>query len=214
MRIQLNGALQILLLALMPMRQACAQGYLLFDNVSPQLAPVTINGDPGTYNPLDGPAGAYVGSNYTASLFYLNGLVTNQAEFDARNPILVPNADTLFFGTTGTGPAHGANGDGSGFFIRGRVLVDTVGSQVTVELHAWYNGGGLYRSYAEALAAGHNVGESNPVQLFLTFPPTAIQQQEGLQPFTVGIPEPSMSALAGLGSVFLLLIQRRQLSYN
>jgi hypothetical protein len=209
MRAQWNGSLRILLLTLMPLHQAGAQGYLLFGNVDPQLAPVTISSVPGTYNPLDGPAGAYVGSNYTASLFYLNGLVADQAEFDARNPILVPSADTLFYGMTGTGPTHGANGDGSGFFDAERpVFVDTTGSEVTVQVRAWYNGGGLYHSYVEALAAGHNVGESAPVRLFLTYPPGPIPDLRGLQPFTVGIPEPSAFALAVVGPAVLILLRR------
>src|SRR5688572_4945838 len=109
----MKSLLLLSLLAMAAIPDLEAQGYLSWNNISPVVAPVTIHSLPGTFNPMDGPAGAYVGSNYSASLFFLNGVVTNQAEFDASNPVSVPSADTLFMGTTGTGPAHGPLGDGS-----------------------------------------------------------------------------------------------------
>ena len=87
---------------------AHGQGSIMFNNVFPITAPVTISAVPGTFNPTDGPAGAYVGSNYTASLFFVNGTVTNQTVFDSLNPTWVANA--VFFG-----------GDGAGFFDGGQV---------------------------------------------------------------------------------------------
>jgi hypothetical protein len=50
--------------------RAVGQANISFDNFAPGLAPVTINALPVASNPADGPAGAYVGSNYTASLFF------------------------------------------------------------------------------------------------------------------------------------------------
>jgi hypothetical protein len=55
--------------------QSSGQGHFWFDNVSGQgtPAPATISTGPGNYNPLGGAPGAYVGSNYTASVDFLNG---------------------------------------------------------------------------------------------------------------------------------------------
>src|SRR6266496_186454 len=65
---------------------AFTQGRVAFNNYD-YPAPITISTNPGTFNPADGPAGAYVGADYTASLFYVAGTVTNQAQFDSLNPI-------------------------------------------------------------------------------------------------------------------------------
>lgn len=185
------------------------QGRVIFDNVSPGLAPVTISIAPGTFNPADGPPGAYVGSNYTASLFFVNGTVTNQVVFDSLNPIWV--ADTLFFGTTGVGPGHGFNGDGSGFFDGGTPsFTGQTSFIVTFQVRSWYNGGGLFTSYAQALVGGHNVGESNLLPLPVSFPPGPAGPLNGLLPFTVGIPEPSTFVLAFFGGALLLVFRRRR----
>lgn len=187
--------------------QAYGQGDVIFDNVSLGLAPVTISAAAGTFNPGDGPAGGYVGSNYSASLFFVNGTVTNQAGYDSLSPIWV--GDALFFGTTGTGTGHGINGDGSGFFYGGIPPVNGLSeSTVTFQVRAWYNGGGLYTSYAQALAAGHNVGESNLIPKLIILRPGPAMDLSGLQPFTVGIPEPSTFVLAALGGAALLLFRR------
>ena len=186
------------------------QGNLSFDNIygSTSPAPVTISSTPGAFNPADGPGVAYVGADYTASLYFLNGIVTNPEVFDSSSPILFAAANTLFYGTTGIGPTHGPTVDGAGLFQGGDVFLPTTGI-VTVQVRAWYNGGGLYTSYDQALADGQNVGESNPVSLTLALdalPPTAL---DGLLPFTVGVvPEPSVFALLGLGG--LLLFRRRK----
>jgi hypothetical protein len=151
-----------------------------------------------------------VGLDYTASLYFVNGTVTNQVEFEAKIPVLVPGADTLFFGTTGTGPDHGPYGDGSGLFYGGRVFVPASEWEVTVQVRAWYNAGGVYRSYAEALAASHNAGKSNLVRLVPTYPPGPPPSLVGLQPFTVAIPEPSTILLVAFGGAALLLFRRRK----
>jgi PEP-CTERM motif len=125
------------------------------------------------------------------------------------SPISVGSADTKFFGTTGTGSGHGWAGDGSGFFIDGTPLLPSSGQIVTIQVRAWFNGGGLYSSYGQALAAGHNVGESNPIGLTLGIPPGPAANMDGLLPFTVGIPEPTAFALLGLGALGLFLLRRR-----
>jgi len=97
---------------------ALGQGFLSFDNGngSSGLTPVTISSALGTFNAADGPGGAYVGADYTASLYFLNGVVTNQAVFDNSSPILFAPANTLFYGITGIGPTHGPTVDGAGLF--------------------------------------------------------------------------------------------------
>src|SRR5947208_7073150 len=87
---------------------ASGQGSLLFNNVYFQSdpagppAPVTINTIPGMSNPANGAAGAYLGSNYRASLFFVNGTVTNQSVFDSLGPLWA--ADVSFYGATGLLP--------------------------------------------------------------------------------------------------------------
>jgi hypothetical protein len=170
--------LQAMIIGVVLAQRAIGQGHVSFDNFASALAPVTINALPGASNPAAGPAGAFVGSNYTASLFWLNGTITNQALFNSSNPIWVK--DVLFFGTTGTGPSHGFDGDGSGFFDTGQVvLVPQTDFNVTLRVRAWYNGGGVYMSYAQAQAAGHNVGESNLLPLYMTAPPGPAQNLDG-----------------------------------
>jgi hypothetical protein len=189
---------------------ASGQGYMSFDNVyvEPGTAAVTIRSGPGTFNPADGPAGAYLGSDYTASLYFLNGTTTNQAVFDSSNPMSFSPADVQFYGTTGV------QTNGSGFFYQGVVYLSAATNlygPVTVQVRAWYNGGGAYTSYDQALAAGQNVGESNPVSLRLADPTSVVPEMNGLLPFTVGtVPEPSQLALLGLGGLSLWLFRRRK----
>jgi hypothetical protein len=206
------------LLALLAPFWANGQGSFFFNNIdgSPGIAPVTISASSGTFNPANGPAGAYVGSDYTASLYYLNGTVTDHTLFDSSNPILFASANTLFFGTTGFAPAHGPSSDGAGLFDHGGpVTLPTAGQGgiglVTVQVRAWYSGGGLYTSYDQSMAAGQNVGESIPVPLILSFGAGFPPYMDGLLPFTVGTaPEPSSFVLIGLGGLALLQFARRR----
>lgn len=189
-------------------RFAYSQGHVAFNNYGAGLAPVTITTLPGMFNPTNGIPGAFVGSDYTASLFWISGTVTNQSEFDSLNPMWA--ADTRFFGTTGTGPGHGIDGDLSGFFDGGAAfLINQQSFNVTLQVRAWYNGNGLYTGYAQALAAGQNIGHSNLLPLNVSPPPGGAVQLYGLEPFTVGIPEPSTLLLAVLGGVAFVFLRRR-----
>ncbi len=194
-------------LVLLPL-SAFSQGNLAFDNyfVIPGPAPVTISSTFGTFNPDDGPAGACLGADYTASLYFLNGTIPNQAVFDSSNPILFAPANTGFLGVTGVSPDHGPEVDGAGIFGPFDVYLSAATSQnVTVQVRAWYNGGGSYTSYDQALAAGQNVGKSNPVPLRLAIGLEVLPNLDGLMPFTVGVvPEPSLCALLGLGGLVWL----------
>jgi hypothetical protein len=195
----------LLLLVLLPLR-LLAQGYFVFENIDviPGPALVSISAVPGTFNPANGPPGAYVGSDYAASLYYLIGILTDQALFDSSNPILVGSADTPFYGTTGFNPANWA-----GLFAGGAVYLPTMGT-VTVQVRAWYSGGGQYTSYAQALAAGQNVGESNPVAVDLAYGLGNPPVPDGWLPFTVGIvPEPSTLGLIVAGGMSFWLCRRK-----
>jgi hypothetical protein len=211
MKRSVNRLLAPFILVLLAPFYANGQGDFWFNNVFTLAGvPVTISTEPGTFNPADGPAGAYVGSDYTASLYYLPGTVSNPAVFDSGNPILFPSANTPFFGATGLPPDHAPDLDGAGLFDAGDTTLPTRG-QITAQIRAWYNGGGLYTSYDQSLAAGQNVGESIPVPLYLNFGADPPPSMVGLLPFTVGIaPEPSTFALFGFGGLALFQFARRR----
>src|SRR5438552_19098155 len=97
----LKSGMVILLLVLWWPQHVHSQGAVVFNNFEPSLSPITINTVPGRFNPSDGLPGAFVGSNYSASLFFVTGTVTNQVLFQSSNPIWV--ADARFLGTTGLG---------------------------------------------------------------------------------------------------------------
>lgn len=178
------------------------QGGLFFGNVFLNPVPlVSISSTPGEFNPTNGPPGAYVGSDYTASLYYLEGSVTDQSEFEANNPALFQPADTHFLGITGHPPSTG-----TGQFQKGSIYLPTTGT-VTVQVRAWYHGDGLFESYDEALAKGQNVGRSNPVLVLLAVGVDPPPMLDGLQPFTVSVPEPSVLSLIGLGGLSLIRLR-------
>ena len=207
----MNRFIKVLLWMAMPMVvmvvSSRGQGRVAFDNFATGFSTVTIRADLGRYNPADGPPGAYVGSNYTATLVFVNGTITDQSVFNASNPIWV--ADALFFGTTGLGPGHGWDSDGSGFFDGDTPQLSGRTSEiVTFQIRSWYNGSGQFTSYAQALAAGHNVGLSSLISVPVTLPPGPPATLDGLRPFTVGIPEPSTSCLFLLGLLSALFLRR------
>ena len=123
---------------------------------------------------------------------------------------MVTAVDVRFFGTTGTGSGHGWNGDGSGFFDGGVARFNFALTTATFQVRVWYSGNGLYTSYEQSAIAGHNVGQSNLLPLVVDAPPGPATSLFGLQPFTVGIPEPSTIVLVALGGVALLLVRRRK----
>ena len=200
--------LWITLLGVTSAASSLGQGVVSFNNLIAG-APVTISTAAGSFNPNDGPPGAFAGSSYSVSLLFVNGTVTSQAAFDGLSPIWV--RDAIFLGSTGTGPGHGINGDGSGFFDGGSArLTGQTDFNVTIQIRAWYNGGGAYTSYGQALAAGHNVGLSNLLPMYVPPPPGPTINLDGLQLFTVGIPEPSSISLILLGLLSLTIFRRQR----
>ena len=85
---------------------------------------------------------------------------------------------------------------------------------ISAEIFVWFNNGGAYTTYAEALAAGVNTGRSALMNIGLaTGAATPVNLNEaGLQNFTVAspVPEPSTLALAGLGGFGMLMAFRRK----
>ncbi len=95
------------------------------------------------------------------------------------------------------------------------------GGQATVQLYAWYNGGGVLTTYAAALAAGVPTGESatatiaslggTPVGGGTPVVPASLPATLGNFTVTTSVPEPSTIALGVMGaSAFLMRLRRKQ----
>jgi hypothetical protein len=104
-------------------------------------------------------------------------------------------------------------GGGAGYFNGGVVAVPTVAPGATgfFQVVAWATQGGTHTSYAAALAAGANAGQST---VFSTGtggvgePPSPPLALVGLQSFNL-VPEPSTYALLALGAAALFLRRRK-----
>jgi|ERR1051325_2975716 hypothetical protein len=89
------------------------------------------------------------------------------------------------------------------------------GQQAMLQVVAWQ---GNFTDWYSAFAAaelgdgGVKIGASNPVTVTLESSPTdtAYPYLWGLQPFEIGIPEPSSAALGGLGAAMWLAGRRRR----
>lgn len=186
------------------------QGRLIFNNSMYTFgpSPVTI-GASGA--PSEGPVGAYLGADYTASLYYLPGTGYTTATFDGSNPVTFPAADTPFFGVTGF-PTGNFTMPRPGLFDGGTVTLPLTGL-ATVQVRVWYNVGAT--SFEDAKNKGFNVGESNPLTLNLLLPPFVPEKINdagpGIIPFSVQpVPEPSASLITVLGlfGIFLRRFRR------
>lgn len=165
-----------------------AQGNFQFNNIfnAPGIASVTRESD-----------GAYIGAEYTASLWYALGAVNDPALL-----VHYPAANTLFNGVTGGTPF----GDGAGLFDGGVVnLTGISGQLVTVQVRAYLTAEGSWQNSWDSR------GESNLIQVMLAAEGDG-PQMDGLMPFTVAlyIPEPSVTALLGLAGAALLVMRRRR----
>jgi len=156
-------------------------------------------------SPASQQPGWYVGSDYSVEAYMATG--ASQAESS-----LAPIASTLttFFGATSA--SSGPTVDGAGVFGAGLANSGLAVGPATIEVRAWYNGGGA-SSYAAALAAGVNTGVSSLYNINLVdsaTPPNSLDSI-AFQQFTVStVPEPSTFALAGLGAAAMLIFRRRK----
>jgi hypothetical protein len=188
--------------------QSRGQGRFGFNNFEYAFgpSPVTI-GTPGV--PDEGPIGAYLGSDYTASVYYLPGSGYTKPLFESSSPIAFPSADVHFFGVTGF-PSGNFTAPRPGLFDGGAPTLPLTGT-ATIQIRVWYNVGAS--SYEDARNKGFNVGESNPLSLnLLQFPflPQQLNDQgPGIIPFAVEpVPEPGIFGLC----VMALVVTRRRRS--
>ena len=102
-----------------------------------------------------------------------------------------------------------ANYNGDTYFP---VSGTTVGTTYELFMIAWDNRGGTLTTPALATAANAWVGWSSPFSYTpyaVTVPPTSFMGLAG-QFGVTGIPEPSILALAGLGSLSVMMFRRRK----
>jgi hypothetical protein len=179
------------------------QGRVAFNNIT--------SGNLVTIGPLaaagQGAVGANIGQTYSAQLLWAAGTFNDINLFLAAGP--QSSSPVAFFGATGGGPTS----DGAGLFDGGTVAMNGVAGTYTMLVRAWYNGSGTpttYATYAAALGASANTGQSALFSMNVTAPPAGVNPT--LSPaFTVGVvPEPSTFVLAGLGIASLLLFRRRK----
>jgi len=145
-------------------------------------------------------SGAYVGANYSAQLLWAAGTFADLSSFLAANPS--SSTPVAFFGATGGSPGT----DGAGLFDGGTVAMNGVAGTYTMLVRAWTGA-----NYATAVSGGSNAGQSSLFQVAVTASPTpAVNTTFGS--FTVSaapVPEPTVLALAGVGSAALLMFRRR-----
>src|SRR6267154_1477818 len=145
------------------------QGQFTFDNFSGTVNPNLTTIDPIFHN--QGNAGDFIGSEYSVSLYWLPGTVS-QVVFDAS----VGNGTAnLFFSTPyglgATVPDGTDNTTGAGYFAYSNpadqsstVVVPGQTGTITVEAAGWWSADG---GYLQALAANDNAGQSQAVSLAL-----------------------------------------------
>jgi len=192
--------LAITLLSVAAATSMYGQGNFNFNDLS-STAAITIGASNGVSG--QGAAGNFVGTGYTASLFYGPAGSTSYAQLTA-----FPGADTVFFGTGKSDPDQTG---GAGLFDGGNVTLPTTGN-VDIGVAVWWNGGAA-TSYAQAVADGYNTGQSPLVPILLAVGATAFPQDlTALSSFTVvgPVPEPTTLALCGLGAASLLLLRRKK----
>ena len=161
-------------------------------------------------NPSSQQSGWYCGSDYTVQIWAAAG--ASQAESSLAGTAIM----TTFLGgaTSATG---GPASDGAGLFGAGAQDTGLAIGTITIQLRAWYSGGGV-NTYAAALSAGVNTGKSalyNITTVANSDPTIKSLDDIGMQGFGVSsgvspVPEPSTFALAGLGAAALLIFRRRK----
>jgi hypothetical protein len=176
-----------------------AQGTVLFQNYFSSTSPKIA----WTSNPAFAPAGKAglaLGGSWAAELGWFNGVTS-----DPNQISLVP-ASVTYFSINGPGVNSTPDGDdanAAGYFFGNVVSLSgaPAGSTVTLQIFA-FNGASL----GSAIVSGNSAlfqrtlgGGALPSASMVGFPN-----------FVISIPEPSVFALTGLGSVALLAFRRKK----
>jgi hypothetical protein len=155
-----------------------------------------------------GSAGWGNGNNYSADLLAAPG--------DNASPsslTVLAGSLSTFRNTAGNGGWVVASGNGlsiPGTTYAGSGVVG-VPSSATLQIQAWYSGGGAFPTYASAVAAGMPAGESATWNLdSLGGGQNAPSNLTGAQSFSlvIPVPEPSMIALGVMGGCAFLARRR------
>jgi len=182
------------------------QGGFVLDNFNTGNL-VTIADAPISVNP--GNHGDYLGNDYSYAFIWGNGTLTSASQLvntwtgDTGDPNPV-------FGDPGdaTGPVQ--TGDQGYFFDINEIFLNTTARTITIEILAWYNGGGRYPTFAAAVAAGVNASTSGLITGVGLVTGVNFPSGEYYTPvFTLHVPEPTTMVLAGLGAAALWLFRRR-----
>jgi len=159
-----------------------------------------------TYGPGSGAkTGQFVGvaSGFKADLLYsLNGGATYSLAAGSQTPFYAGSAD-------GGSPTT----DGAGVFVGGSVTIPGYSSgPVTFKLEAFngasYGAAGSYNGQSAAFTIASL--QTDPLQAAGTIMNLSGTTVNGVQPFVVTIPEPSIFALAGIGAAGLMAFRRKK----
>lgn len=138
-----------------------------------------------------------LGTNWVAQLYY------NAGAAQAEGNLHVISGDTAT--PFRVGPAGGGIWNGGGT----KTFTDVAaGGTATLQVRVW--DGSLYGTYAAAVTAGGVTGKSAAFNYTAPTPPSTATAMEGLQSFTLQVPEPSTIALGVLGAASLLVVRRRK----
>jgi len=158
-----------------------AQGNFNFNNLSSSGA-ITIGASNGVAG--EGSPGFFVGTGYSASLFYG---AAGSTSFSQLTYFPITGGDTVFFGA---GVADADQSNFAGNFDGGNVTLPTTGN-VDIGVAVWWSGAGsgghgAATSFAQAVADGYNTGISGLVPILLTTSadPSTIQDLTALGSFS------------------------------
>jgi hypothetical protein len=188
---------------------AHGQGYIVMENYK-----VATGGTPVwsgvTYGSGSGPkTGQYVGaaSGFKADLLY--SLTGNPGTYS-----LAAGSQTSFF--SGSVDGGTPTTDGAGSFLGGTITIPGYTSGPAFFIVEAYQGSSYAAAVSGNLYAGQSTAFSIPslVTSTLQTPGDLLNLNgttvQGLQPFVVTVPEPSIFALAGLGAAGLMAFRRKK----
>jgi hypothetical protein len=187
---------------------AFSQGFINFSYTGNGFTTGIQVGGGGAGIPATQQIGWYVGNDYSVEAYMAAG--NNQPEGS-----LSPIASTFIrvgFQPLPTTAAGAPGVDGSGLFQGGAVDTGLPIGPATIKVWAWYDPN-HNTSLAQAFLFGVKYGASallNITTVANSDPTIQSLDTINMPAFTVGVPEPSSFALAGLGAAALLIFRRRK----